>query len=251
MADFEFKCPSCGKTLEIDEDHRGKKTTCPACKKPIVIPEKGPSSDVPQPRISAGAQGVPGSAPDPVQTSDLLPGEEKDVFKVRPSWRAFFGRLVLAVLFPVAGLILALSVSASPTLKWVIVLVGLGIGLILFIIVLVKRYSLEYRLSTQRLFVSRGLIARRIEELELYRVRDIDVIQNFWERILGCGRMMVYSTDATTPKFEIVGLAQPVKFKDIIRNQFRSARIRERIRPTEIISGFDQDTDIGQHDPNL
>ena len=251
MADFEFTCPSCGKTLEIDEEHRGKKTTCPACKKPIVIPDKGPTSDAPQPRISATAQGVSGSTPDPAQTSDLLPGEEKDVFNVRPAWRAFFGRIVLAVFFPVAGLILALSISADPTLKWVIGLVGAGIGLILFIVVLVKRFSLQYRLSTQRLFVSRGLIARRIEELELYRVRDIDVIQNFWERILGYGRMTVYSTDATTPRFEIVGLAQPVKFKDIIRYQFRSARIRERIRPTEIISGFEQNTDIGQHDPTL
>jgi len=251
MPDFEFKCPSCGKTLEIDEDHRGKKTTCPSCKKPIMIPDKPPAGEAPQPRISATAQGVSGSTPDAAQTSDMHPSEEKDVFKVRPSWRAFFGRLVLAILFPVAGLILALSVSASPTLKWVIVLVGLGFGLILFIVVLIKRYSLEYRLSTQRLFVSRGLIARRIEELELYRIRDIDVLQNFWERILGCGRLTVYSTDATTPKFEIVGIGSPVKFKDIIRYQFRSARIREKIRPTEIISGFDQDTDIGQHDPTL
>jgi membrane protein YdbS with pleckstrin-like domain/DNA-directed RNA polymerase subunit RPC12/RpoP len=244
MADIEFKCPSCGKTLEIEEDHRGKKTTCPSCKTPIVIPDKSSAAEAPQPRIAGSAQ-VSGLI------SDLLPGDEKDVFRKRPTWRAFFGRIFLAVLFAAAGLILALSASASPTLKWVIGLFGLGLGLILFLVVLVKRYSLLYRLSTQRLFVYRGLISRRIEELELFRVRDIDVLQNFWERIFHYGRMTVYSTDATTPKFEIVGLGDPLRVKDIIRFNFRNARIRERVRPTEFVSDFDQSTDIGQHDPSL
>ncbi len=244
MADFEFKCPNCGNVLVIDEEHRSKKTNCPACGKGIMIPDKPAAAEAPQPRIAGSAQ-VSGLV------SDLLPGDEKDVFRKRPTWRAFFGRIVLALLFPVAALILALSASASPALKWVIGLLGLGIGLILFIVVLVKRYSLMYRLSTQRLFVYRGLIARRIEELELFRVRDIDVLQNFWERIFHYGRMTVYSTDATTPKFEIVGLSDPIKVKDTIRFNFRNARIRERVRPTEFVSDFDQATDIGQHDPTL
>jgi len=244
MTDMEFKCPSCGKILEIDEGHKGKRTTCPACKKPIMIPDKPSSSDAPQPRIAGPAQV-------PVPTSDALPGEEKDIFKTRPAWRAFLGRFLFAALFPAAGLAFVLAASATPRLKLIVGLAGAGLGLIFFVVILVKRYSLMYRLSTQRLFVSRGLIARRIEELELFRVRDIDVVQNFWERILGYGRMMIYSTDATTPKFEIVGLAHPVKLKDVIRSQFRSARVRERVRPTEFISDFDQDSDIGQHDPSL
>ena len=244
MADMEFKCPSCGKTLEIDEAHKGKRTTCPACKTPIMIPVKPSSSDAPQPRIAGLAQA-------PVPTSDPLPSEEKDVFRVRPAWRAFVGRFLFAALFPAGALAFVLAASATPKLKLIVSLAGAGLGLIFFLVILVKRYSLMYRLSTQRLFVARGLIARRIEELELFRIRDIDVVQNFWERILGYGRMMVYSTDATTPKFEIVGLAHPVKLKDIIRSQFRSARIRERVRPTEFISDFEGDTDIGQHDPSL
>lgn len=243
MADFEFKCPSCGNVLEIDEAHRGKKTTCPACRKSIIIPET--PTEAPTPRVKGGA---------PVQvagvSSDLLPGEEKDVFRKRPAWRAFFWKLFLAVLFPAAGLAFVLFASAAPTLKSIAGYAGLAVGLIIFLVVLVKRYSLMYRLSTQRLFIYRGLISRRVEELELFRVRDIDVIQSFWERILGYGRMMVYSTDNTTPKFEIVGMAEPIKVKDTIRTNFRTARIRERVRPTEFISDFDQDQ-IPDHDPSL
>jgi len=244
MADFDFKCPGCGNVLEIDETHQGKKTTCPACGKSFVIPDR--AKPAPTPRVKGGT---------PVQvqgtTSDLLPQEEKDIFRMRPTWRAFFGRLFLAVLFPAAALAVMAFTSASPGLKRVVLIAGLALGVILFLVVVVKRYSLMYRLTTQRLFVYRGLISRRVEELELFRVRDIDVIQNFWERILGYGRMTVFSTDATTPKFVVTGLAQPLKIKDTIRSNFRQARIRERVRPTEFISDFDADSDIGQHDPSL
>ena len=242
MADFEFKCPNCGNILEIDETHRGKKTTCPACGKSILIPE--PPAQAPAPRVKGGA-GIPVQVSG--MTSELLPGEEKEIFRKRPTWRAYFWRLVLAVLFPVAGIAFALFVSASQTVKWAGAAVGLGLGLILFLVVVVKRYSILYRLTTQRFFVYRGLISRKIEELELFRVRDIDVVQGFWERILGYGRMNVFSTDSTTPKFEVTGLAAPLKVKDMIRTNFRNARIRERVRPTEFISDFDADQNI-EHD---
>lgn len=252
MADIEFKCPNCGNTLEIDEVHRGKKTTCPACGKGLVVPDA--SVQAPVPRVKGGASAPAPTAPAPATaqglTSDLLPAEERDVFRKRPTWRAFFGKLFLAVLFPLGGLAFVILVAASPTLKWVVGLTGLGLGLILYLVVVVKRYSLLYRLSTQRLFVYRGLFSRKIEELELFRVRDIDVIQNFGERILNYGRMMVYSTDVTTPKFEIVGMGDPIKIKDVIRANFRTARIRERVRPTEFISDFEQDQAF-DHDPSL
>jgi membrane protein YdbS with pleckstrin-like domain len=243
MADFDFKCPGCGNVLEIDETHQGKKTTCPACGKSFVIPDR--AKPAPAPRVKGGT---------PVQvqgtTSDLLPQEEKDIFRLRPTWRAFFGRLFLAVLFPVAALAVMAFTSASPGLKRVVLIAGLALGLILFLVVVVKRYSLLYRLSSQRLFVYRGLISRQVEELELFRVRDIDVKQNFWERILGYGRMTIFSTDATTPKFEVKGLARPLKLKDTIRTSFRQARIRERVRPTEFISDFESDQ-AAVHDPSL
>ncbi len=242
MTDFEFKCPNCGNILEIDEAHHGKKTTCPACGKSILIPDQ--PAQAPVPRVKGGT-GIPVQVSG--MSSDLLPGEEKDIFRKRPTWRAYFWRLVLAVLFPVAGIAFALFVTASETVKWGGAVVGLGLGLILFLVVAVKRYSILYRLTTQRLFVYRGLISRKVEELELFRVRDIDVIQGFWERILGYGRMNVFSTDSTTPKFEIHGLADPLKVKDMIRTNFRNARIRERVRPTEFISDFDADQAI-EHD---
>lgn len=37
--DIVFKCPSCQTDLEVDSLHAGQTIACPACEKPITIPE--------------------------------------------------------------------------------------------------------------------------------------------------------------------------------------------------------------------
>jgi membrane protein YdbS with pleckstrin-like domain/DNA-directed RNA polymerase subunit RPC12/RpoP len=242
MKEFDFICPKCGKTLRIDEAHQGKRTSCPACQAEIVIPPK-PEEKPPQPKI------VP-SVPLAASPGDLLPQEEKDVFALRPTLKMYLSKLILAVLIPAAAIVLAVAIKATSTVYWGIILTGLAIGLMLFLIILYRKYSLLYRLSTQRLFVVRGLISRKVEELELFRVRDIQVVQGVGERILKFGRMTVFSTDATTPKFELHGVSNPLRVKDTIRVHFRAARLRERVRPTEFISDFDLDG-LADKDPSL
>lgn len=240
MAEYDFKCPNCGNILRIDEVHQGKKTDCPACHKEIAIPLK-PVEKAPQPKIVASAASPMG---------DLLPQEERDVLSLRPTMKMYLGRILLAVLVVAAAVALTVAIKAGPTVDRIIISSGLAIALALFLTVLYKKYSILYRLSTQRLFLVRGLVSRKIEELELFRVRDIQVVQSFWQRILKFGRMTVFSTDASAPKFEMLGVANPLKIKDAIRVHFRTARLRERVRPTEFISDFDSDGLAGK-DPGI
>jgi uncharacterized membrane protein YdbT with pleckstrin-like domain len=162
----------------------------------------------------------------------------------------YLGRILLAILVAAVAVALSMAVKASPTVDRTIIIAGLAIALVLFLTVLYKKYSVLYRLSTQRLFLIRGLVSRKIEELELFRVRDIQVAQSFWQRILKFGRMTVFSTDASAPKFEMLGVANPLKVKDAIRVHFRTARLRERVRPTEFIADFDGD-EMADKDPGF
>jgi DNA-directed RNA polymerase subunit RPC12/RpoP/membrane protein YdbS with pleckstrin-like domain len=242
MAEYDFKCPNCGNTLRIDDVHQGKKTTCPACRKEILIPPK-PVETAPQPKLvsQAGAASA---------TGDLLPQEEKDVFALRPTLKMYLGRILAALLVAACAAALAAVIQAGPTVDRIIIIAGLAIAFVLFLTVLYRKYSVLYRLSTQRLFLVRGLVSRKVEELELFRVRDIQVVQSFWQRILRYGRMTVFSTDASAPKFEMLGVADPLKVKDAIRVHFRTARLRERVRPTEFISDFDE-AGMAEKDPGF
>ena len=242
MAEYDFKCPSCGQTLRIDEAHQGKKTTCPACHKEITIPLK-PADKAPQPKIVAPAAAASAMG-------DMLPQEEKEVLSFRPTLKMYLGRILLAILVAAAAVALSLVIKARPAVEQIIIIAGLSIALVLFLTVLYKKYSILYRLSTQRLFLVSGLVSRRVEELELFRVRDIRVEQSIWQRILKYGRMTVFSTDASAPKFEMKGVPNPLKIKDAIRVHFRIARLRERVRPTEFISDFDE-AGLADKDPGF
>lgn len=102
---------------------------------------------------------------------------EAEVFVLRPAARAYFGQLLLGI-----------------------VLAPVVLGLILLIRVWYKTASVQYRLTTQRLFLRTGLIAKQIEEVELFRVKDVTVTQNVMQRLLGVGTITVISTDDSHPK---------------------------------------------------
>jgi uncharacterized membrane protein YdbT with pleckstrin-like domain len=148
--------------------------------------------------------------------------------------------LLLAFLIPILMLVI-LVVAKFPDGSLIFLAVALVVGAIFFLYVLYRKYSILYRLSTQRFFLIRGLVSRNVSEVELFRIRDVVVNQRFFERILNFGTLTILSTDESEPKLNVYGVPDPVKIKDIFRNTFRDARRRERVHPTEFISDFNND----------
>ncbi len=252
MAEFDFKCPNCGRVLRGDDQYTGRNTTCPACKSTIVIPIKpAPQPPVPQPMLVQNAnKGVDTDGFATYMSPGAHPSEEKPIFETRPSWKAFIGWLILALVVLILGLVVGGVIYKStpnsifsPIFNWLGVLGAVAI--ILFVVI--KRFSLKYRLTTQRFFIIRGIIRRDISELELFRVKDVELMQGFTDRVFNIGKLIIFSTDETAPKEEVLGIDDPVKMKDTLRLHFREARNRERVRPTEFISDF-QDGGLDQHD---
>jgi membrane protein YdbS with pleckstrin-like domain len=106
---------------------------------------------------------------------------------------------------------------------------------LLLLVVWIRVKSCSYRLTTQRLFVRRGWLARHVDELELYRVKDVVVDQGVLQRVLGYGTITVLADDDTTPKVDLAGISSPTKVKEMIRTQYRAARQREGVHPAELI----------------
>ncbi len=141
------------------------------------------------------------------------PAEERLIFETKPAARAYLGMILLGILllplFLVGGL-LWLRV-------WYLVA------------------STRYRLTTQRLFVQTGLIAKHVEEVELFRVKDVTLSQGVLQRMTGVGNVVVLSTDDTAPRLELAGIPEPAAAKEQIRGAFRTARQREGLRMGEFI----------------
>ena len=138
---------------------------------------------------------------------------ETAIFELKPAYRAQLGLLVWGVLLlPVVGL-----------------------GLILLARAWYRVASTRYRLTTQRLFAQTGLIAKNLEEVELFRVKDVTLRQGVLDRLLGVGTVTVLSTDDTAPRLALAGIRDPLAAKEAIRTAFRAARQREGMRTAEFI----------------
>ncbi len=89
--------------------------------------------------------------------------------------------------------------------------------------------TVRYRLTNQRLIMESGFIGRQTEEIDLYRVNDVAVKQNAFERIVGMGDIDLTSADASTPHRVLHNIGGPIRIKDLIREASRQERDRRRV----------------------
>jgi uncharacterized membrane protein YdbT with pleckstrin-like domain len=141
----------------------------------------------------------------------------------------------------IVGVFLAVRSREYSWRPWV-ALIPLALGLLVLLAVWIQKSSSSYRLTNQRLFVRRGWLAKNVNELELYRVEDVQVNQGVMERLLGYGTVTVLAADDTTPQVQLIGVSSPLAVKETIRTQYRAARKREGVRPTEFMQSPDPTT---------
>ncbi len=79
------------------------------------------------------------------------------------------------------------------------------------------------------------LVGKHVNELELYRVKDRGGGSGGLQRLLGYGTITVLTADDTTPEVHLVRISRPTKVKEMIRTQYRAARQREGVHPTEFM----------------
>lgn len=93
---------------------------------------------------------------------------------------------------------------------------------------------LLYELTTQRFRVTHGVFNRRLDELELYRVKDTVFDQPFFLRLFSLANIQIASSDLATPETEI--LALPANEARQLRENIRTCveRLRDRKRVREV-----------------
>jgi membrane protein YdbS with pleckstrin-like domain len=227
MNPIKFECPHCHEIIAGDESLYGQRVECPKGQATILAP---PAPAVVEPQTARLIQ-------EPAASFPAVPAEasqESDIFKLSPVARAFPGQILLGLSFIALGVGLEIRAQDFSWPRWV-ALVPPALGVFVLLLVWVRVKSCSYRLTTQRLFVRRGWLTKHVNELELYWVKDVMVDQGGLQRLLGYGTITVLAADDTTPEADLVGVSRPTKIKELIRTQYRAARLREGVHPTEFI----------------
>ncbi|PRY51906.1 PH (Pleckstrin Homology) domain-containing protein [Geodermatophilus tzadiensis] len=132
----------------------------------------------------------------------LLADDEEVVRHLHPHWTTLFWPVVRFLLVVGAGSYLAALVPAGDH-QGVLRLVLLAVAVVL-LAVLVGRPVLRWRttstvLTTQRLLLREGVLARRGRDLPLSRVTDVSFSQTLWERVVRSGTVTVESAGEGGP----------------------------------------------------
>lgn len=101
----------------------------------------------------------------------------------------------------------------------------------------------KYALSDDRIFLEKGLLNMKAEEIQLYRVRDISLSITLWQRIFGMGTITVQSNDKTHPTLEIKNILHPREVKELIHDQVESVRKERNVGVGELLND-DLDIDL-------
>jgi len=197
--------------------------------------------------VVPGAPGAivqPASMPGEVEAQGPGTEGEETVWEGRYSGRNFLGRMVFGGLLVVAWFVLifdgwrwrtAHGNQASGWLFWTFVA---GIIVAAYWANLGYRYlrarrGHHYRLTNRRLFVTTGFFHRRVDQLELLRIKDVYVQQSMVADWLGIGSVVLISSEQTLPKAYLLGIEEPRRIMDLIWHHMRleQAQKAERINP--------------------
>jgi hypothetical protein len=93
----------------------------------------------------------------------------------------------------------------------------------------IRSITNRYELTNERLKIERGFVSRRRQEIDLYRIEDVEVTQGPVQRMFDIGLINLYSSDASTPIFAMFDVPHPEHVKDMIRQGSRIERSRRRV----------------------
>jgi len=87
-----------------------------------------------------------------------------------------------------------------------------------------------YTLTTERLRERSGVLAVQVDELELYRVKDIAVHLPVVQRLFGRGQIVLLTSDRSTPRVVLNAVPAPGKVADLIRAHVEQCRVQKGVR---------------------
>ncbi len=162
--------------------------------------------------------------------------EEQIVFKGHPSAVTVFGTLFINIVVLVAlGVGLALFWNSLPPGNIRYAMLGL---LLIPVVILISKFIqlrlLLYEITSERIRVTRGLLTRRTDELELYRVKDTALIEPFIYRLFSAANIFVTTNDASNPQLELRGVKHAKEIREQLRHSVEECRMRKGAQVREM-----------------
>jgi uncharacterized membrane protein YdbT with pleckstrin-like domain len=138
------------------------------------------------------------------------------------------------ILLGIAGIVLmALEVAGMAT-WWL----GLTVAALLIVVVKwVQNLAATYEFTEERLIIRRGIIMKSVDEVELYRIKDVRINFSLLNQMAGIGRITVSSSDETTRAGDLVipEIQKAQERREQLRRLVDTARQKRQVREIDMV----------------
>lgn len=117
--------------------------------------------------------------------------------------------------------------------------IGLALIAIALLILLwkwVENLAITYEITEERLILRRGIFVKSIDDIELYRVKDVRLDFTLWGQWAGIGTIRVNSSDEITSGGALVmpDIAGAQPRREVLRRLVDTARQKRRVRELDV-----------------
>ena len=149
---------------------------------------------------------------------DLHPGEQI-VFQGRPIWRSILSFYITGFIGSVViGVVVALITSTTTG-----VLVFLALFALDILVGFIRRVSTKYTITTQRLRIERGILAKHVQQTRIERVQNVNTNQTVVSRILRVGTVDFDTAGTDDSDFTFTGVGNPHEVVEAVDRAKREA----------------------------
>ncbi|MGB8225318.1 MAG: PH domain-containing protein [Sedimentisphaerales bacterium] len=82
---------------------------------------------------------------------------------------------------------------------------------------IIKLKNIRYRVTADRVEWARGIFAKQIDNIDMFRVIDLRLSQSFSDSLVGIGTVVLITTDKSDPEFRFEKVRRPKQLYDTIK----------------------------------
>jgi uncharacterized membrane protein YdbT with pleckstrin-like domain len=142
---------------------------------------------------------------------------------------AGLGTLLLAI----AGILLMAMDVQALGIYWLALTAA---AVVIVAVKWVQNLAATYEITEERLIIRRGIIMKSVDEIELYRIKDVRIDFSLLNQMAGIGRITITSSDETTRDGDLVmpEIQKAQERREQLRRLVDAARQKRRVREIDM-----------------
>lgn len=120
---------------------------------------------------------------------------------------------------------------------WItLMLCFVGVGFVILFVTWLNNYFTRFVVTDQRIIIHEGIIFKKIDEVELYRVKDVRVDFSLLNQIVNIGTITVRASDGSTARapLAMVHVFDARQHRETMRRLVEAMRLKRGVRELDM-----------------